>query len=54
MRWEGLSCAPDEMKVVEKNLDDIWEVMRWDEKSWDEVRLGEKSSDEMSWDEVRN
>jgi len=47
----------DEMKIVEKNLDDIWEEMRWDEMRWqevrwDEVRLGEKSSDEMRWDEM--
>ena len=33
----------DEMKIVEKNLDDIWDE-RW----------GEKRSDEMRWDEVRS
>ena len=31
------------MKIAKKNLADIWENMKWDEKS----------SDEMSWDEVQ-
>ena len=33
----------DDMKIAKKNLADIWEDMKWDEKS----------SDEMSWDEVQ-
>ena len=33
----------DEMKIAKKNWADIWEDMKWDEKS----------SDEMSWDEVQ-
>ena len=33
----------DDMKIAKKNLADIWEDMKWDEKS----------SDKMSWDEVQ-
>ena len=36
----------DEMKIVEKNLDDIWDE--------NDERWGEKRSDEMRWDEVRS
>ena len=32
-----------DMKIAKQNLADIWEDMKWDEKS----------SDEMSWDEVQ-
>ena len=38
----------DEMKIVEKNLDDLWEEMRWDDERWDEKRW-----DSMNWDELR-
>ena len=35
----------DEMKIVEKNLDDIWDE--------NDERWGEKRSDEMRWDEMK-
>ena len=40
-----VELCSDEMKIVKKNLAvaDIWEDMKWDKKS----------SDEMSWDEVQ-
>ena len=48
--FERLSGAQswDEMKIVEKNLDQTWEKMRWDEKSWNEVRRAQ-----IRWDEMK-
>ena len=38
-----VELCSDEMKIAKKNLADIWEDMKWDEKSLDE----------MSWDEAQ-
>ena len=39
LRWdEKVEQCSDEMQRVEKNLDDMWEEMRWDETRRDEMR----------------
>ena len=50
MSWDELSQCSNEMK--KSGLDDMWERMGRDEKSWDDVPWGEKRSDYLRWDQV--
>ena len=48
-RWERLISARMTWKQLRRTfLDDMWEAMGWDEKSWDEVRRAH-----MIWDEMK-
>ena len=48
-RWERLISAWMKWKQLRRAfLDDMWEAMGWDEKSWDDVRRAH-----MIWDEMK-